>query len=287
MSQTRQQEFDRKIAAIRNWLRNEGLAAAAISSQPLFSWATAGGENYVVMANDHGVATLLVTQDSVAVLASNIEIPRISAEEFKGMDVSKIEFWNGDWFHMDLAGEIQRRVGTGRFASDAHVAGSVPIGESFTALTYTLQEGEIARYRKLGKDCSLAMEEALAEVRPDMTEYEVAGLICARMWDHSVRPHLALVASDERAFKFRHPIPTGKKVKKHVMAVLCGKRGGLIINITRMLHFGRKPPDELQRKHEAVCAVDVAFNVATRPGASMKEMFAAGVAEYTRQGFGA
>jgi antitoxin VapB len=70
------------------------------------------------------------------------------------------------------------------------------------------------------------------------------------------------------------------------MAVLCGKRGGLIINLTRMLHFGKKLPEDLRRKHDACCAIDLAFNGATRVGRAANDIFADGVKEYEKQGFG-
>ncbi|MCY3022542.1 MAG: M24 family metallopeptidase [Planctomycetota bacterium] len=282
----RQEEFDAKLARIRAYLRDHALGGVALSSQALFAWATAGGDNHVVLASEYGVAHLLVTADKVAVLSSNIEAGRASAEEFDGLDTSKIEFWSCPW-HADggVEAEIQRRMGGQRWASDLGI-GPARLAEDFRKLTYSLAETEIVRYRKLGRDCSLAMEEALGAVRPGYTEHRVAGLICQRLQDHGVRPHVVLVAADERARRFRHPIPTGKRLRQHLMAVLCGKRGGLIVALTRLLHFSRTLAAELRRKHDAVCAVDVALNAATRRGVPIGNVFAAGVAEYERQGFG-
>ena len=282
----RQAEFETKLTLIRSWLKKKGLGGVALSTQQLFAWATAGGDNHVVLGNEQGVATFLVTPDSMAVLTNNIEVERIGSEEFKGIDTAKFEFWACPWYEdAVITAAILRRMGRQPWASDTGLAGSVLTGEDFTELTYSLAEQEISRYRTLGKDCAVAMEEALAPVRPGITEHEIAGLICEKLWDHGVRPHVILVASDERVLKFRHPIPTGKKVKKHLMAVLCGKRGGLIVSLTRMQHFARKLPDELRQKHSAACSIDIVINSATRPGLAMKEVFAAGVAEYARQGF--
>jgi len=283
---SRQAEFDAKIATTRAYLKEHGLGGIVFSTQALFAWATAGGDNHVVLASEYGFARLLVTPERVTVLSTNIETRRVSDEEFKGLDASGIEFWHSPWHADQTVAEIQRRMGKQTWAGDSDIAPE-RLGEEFLRLTYSLHENEIARYRKLGKDCSLAMEEALGAVRPGDTEYHVAGLVCQRMWDHGVRPNLSLVAADERVYSYRHPIPTARKLKRHLMAVLCGKRGGLIINLTRMLHCARKLPEDLRRKHDAVCAVDVALNTASRPGAVIKEVFAAGVAEYERQGFGA
>ncbi len=281
----RQHEFDTKLRQIRDVLAEKKLAGVAFSTQALFAWASAGGDNHVVLASDGGVATLLVTPDRVTVLANNIEIERLRIEEFDGLDQSGIEFWTCPWHGEScVETELQRRMGAHAWASDSGGA-PVRVGEDFLKLTYALTETEIERYRKLGKDCSIAMEEALGDVRPGCTEQRIGGLICQRLCDHGVRPHVILIATDERAFQFRHPIPKGKKLRKHLMAVLCGKRHGLITSLTRMVYFGKKLPGELRRKHDAVCAVDVAFNHATVPADSVSEVFAEGVAEYERQGF--
>lgn len=282
----RQAEFNAKLARIRAFLAEKNLKGVALSTQALFAWATAGGDNHVVMASDNGAATLLVMADRVAILSTNIENERVRIEEFEGIDSSHIEFWLHAWHGAGgVEHELRRRLGESGWASDS-ASGPQKLGDDFLRLTYTLSSEEIARYRKLGKDCSLALEEALDDIKPGKTERHVAGQICARALDRGVRPHVVLVAADERAYQVRHPIPKDKKIKKHLMGVLCGKRGGLIVALTRLVHFGRKLPDELRRKHDAVCSVDVAFISATRPDAKIGDIFAKGVAEYVRQDFG-
>jgi Xaa-Pro dipeptidase len=286
--QTRQKEFNLKIERIRQWLNKKGWKGVALSTQALFAWATAGGDNHVNQASDYGIATVLITPETVTVLSNNIEIPRLKAEEFDGIDASKIEFWSCPWYEdAIISTEIRKRMGQHAFGSDApELPGCTPIGDDFWALTYTLTDREMEQYRVLGRDCSKAMEEALEHVKPGITEHAVGGLICKALLDRSVRPHVILVASDERVFNFRHPPPQAKKVKKHLLAVLCGKRHGLIINLTRMVHFSSKLPPELERKHQACCEVDVAYNMATKVGRPAKDVLADGIKEYERHGFG-
>ena len=287
LGQTRQDEFQRKLERIRQLLNKKGWKGVALSLQSLFAFATAGGDNHVSQASDYGIAHVLITDDTVTVLSNNIEIPRLKAEEFEGIDTAGIEFWQCPWYEdHKIVSEIAGRMGKSPYGADAPLPGSTHVDEEFWTLTYTLTEREIERYRILGRDCSKAMEEALEQVKPGITEHSVAGLICKALLDHSVRPHVILVASDERVSTFRHPTPEAKKVKKHLMAVLCGKRGGLIINLTRMLHFASKLPPDLERKHQAVCDVDIAYNVGTRIGRSAKEVLADGIAEYEKHDFG-
>jgi len=281
----RKAEFAAKLKRIRGYLSEQKLDAVLLSSQALFAWATAGGDNYVVTASEGGVAHFLITRKDAVVLTNKIEAGRVWDEELSELG-SGVSIWQGPWYADGvIENEVLRRVGTKRWQSDTGFAGGARTGEDFLRLTYTLTPQEIARYRVLGKECSQAMEAALEFLQPGMTEHALAGEICKALWARGVRPHLALVASDERAFLYRHPIPKSKKIKKHVMAVLCGKRGGLIVNLTRMVHFGKKLPTELQRKHDACCAVDIALNAETRVGTALKDVFAAGVDEYARKDF--
>ena len=283
----RQSEFVRKIERIRALLNKNGWSGAALSSQALFAWATAGGDNHVSQASEHGIAHLLVTGNSVTVLSNNIEIHRLKDEEFIGIDAAELEFWSCPWYEDSaIVREIQKRMRGKAWVSDSGISGSVPADDEFWAMTYTLTDSEIDRYRAIGRNCSKAMEEALEGLQPGITEHAIGGRICNALLEHHVRPHVILVAADERVFTHRHAIPTGKKLKKHLMAVLCGKRGGLIVNLTRMLHFGKKISEELRRKHAACCEVDVTLNLATKVGRAAKDVLADGIAEYAKHGFG-
>jgi antitoxin VapB len=92
------------------------------------------------------------------------------------------------------------------------------------------------------------------------------------------------VATDERIFSFRHPLPTYKSMERYAMLVMCGRRWGLVCSLTRLIHFG-KLPDDLRRRAEAVARVDAAFIHATRPGKTIGQVFQQGVGVYSQVGF--
>jgi Xaa-Pro dipeptidase len=117
-----------------------------------------------------------------------------------------------------------------------------------------------------------------------MSELEVAGLMAGRCFGFGLLPNVCLVGADERAYWYRHPIPTDRKVKRHLMLVVGARRRGLAVSATRMLHFG-PVPEELSEKHRAVCTVDACFILGSRPGAKVGELFRAACDEYARQGF--
>ena len=81
---------------------------------------------------------------------------------------------------------------------------------------------------------------------------------------------MILVAGQSR-LAHRHPLPTDAALGRRAMLVVCGRRHGLIANATRWV--GASDPGE-----EAILRVEAAFFDATRPGARLDEVFAAGTA---------
>lgn len=65
---------------------------------------------------------------------------------------------------------------------------------------------------------------------------------------------------------------------------LMAERWGLHAAATRFLSFG-PPSDDLQRRFEAVAAVDSTLTQATRTGASVAEIFRRGIEAYQAGGF--
>jgi Xaa-Pro aminopeptidase len=99
-----------------------------------------------------------------------------------------------------------------------------------------------------------------------------------------VQVAVLLVAADDRAFGYRHPIPTDRGVARYVMGVVVGRRWGLHASCTRCVHFGALP-GELATRHRAVATVDATMLYGTRPGATSGEVFVAAMAAYADAGY--
>ena len=144
------------------------------------------------------------------------------------------------------------------------------------------EEGE--RFRKLSALCAEAMDQVIRSVRPGMTEYHIAGMLADAVQSRGVQPIVNLIGTDERIFRYRHPLPTEKKLDRYAMLILCGRKWGLVTSITRLVHFGHLS-DELRRKAEAVAYVDARFIIATRPGRKLCDVFNEATQAYREQGF--
>lgn len=269
-----------KLQQVRQLLAARQLDAVLITRLSNFAWLTDGGTCYVNTASDFGVASLLVTHQAVYLLTNTIEAPRLQAEEPLA-DLAP-DFKVAPWYQANPAlGELTANK---RLGADAPMAGAVDLGSEFVNLRARLTPAEQQRFAELGQLCAAGMDAAIRQVRPGMTEFQIAGLLSQQVFARGVQPIVLLIATDERIFKVRHPIPTGRTMEKYAMLVLCGRRHGLVASITRLVHFG-KLTDELRRKQEACARVDATFISRTRPGACVADIFQAAVDAYAVAGF--
>jgi Xaa-Pro aminopeptidase len=115
-----------------------------------------------------------------------------------------------------------------------------------------------------------------------MTEFEIAGILAKNCYNRQIIPIVNLIATDKRIGEFRHPLPTVRKLKKHVMMVLGARRWGLIASATRAVHFGSLSSDFL-RDSEACARIDSVFIQATNPGVKLSEVFSKGIEAYEKE----
>jgi Xaa-Pro aminopeptidase len=266
---------DEKRERVRTLLQAMGLQAVLLRTVASFAWATDGAASYINLASSEGEASLLVTLEQAYLLTNNIEAPRLQQEE-----QLQEQGWNfkvTPWYRQaDLIGLLTRGL---KLGADVAYSGAVDLSTPLARLRADLTPAEGERFRALGRDCAAAMDESVRAVRPGMSELEIAALLGSASQKRGALPIVNLIATDERIFAFRHPLPTAKKVERYAMLILCGRRQGLVCSLTRFVHFGPLP-DELRRKAESVAAVDAAFIHATRPGRRVRDVFQAGVAAY-------
>ena len=277
---TRHEEVQAKLAKVRTYLDESGLSAIVLGTRANFSWLTGGGHAHVGLAAAPGVAWLVVTADDQLLITDNIEEPRFAAEEVGDLP---FEIRSQQWNEEDRAA-IVGTVASGSIGADLPLPFAEDVSPSFNRLRWQLMEPEIERYREVAAAASRAIAATGQDVEVGMSEHEIAALLMGRTFAAGAQPAVALVAADERAYRFRHPIPTDRELEAHVMLVIGASKYGLGVFATRMVHFG-EPPVELREKHAACCYVDAAFNLETRPGVSVAEIFRNGTVAYEESGF--
>jgi Xaa-Pro dipeptidase len=275
-------EFKHKLSQVRGVLKSTGAEAAFIARQPNFAWLACGGEAHVALISERAVGQFLVTPKKVYLFANGIEMPRLLAEVVRGFEVEPITFaWE------DAAGlrkAFAKVTDPKKVISDTGELDTQSRPELFPPLRYALHPEEVKRLRAISRQAGDAMETSCRALKPGLSEFAIAGILARECWSRDLTPAVLLVAVDERIKLYRHPLPTAKKLKRHALLVLCARHQGLIVSVSRLVHFGKLPP-ELCRRHQAVCAVDAAFIGHTRVGAPVAEVFQQGVAAYVEQGF--
>jgi Xaa-Pro aminopeptidase len=273
-------EFNQKQDRVQTLLAEHKLDALLLQRVSSFAWATCGAASYVNTAATNGEATLLIAPSGRYLIANNIEATRLEQEE--ELAAQGWEFRVGPWYEArETVAELSRGL---RLGADGPLPGATDLSGELARLRANLTPEEGERFRTVCRLCADAMDNAVRAVRPGQTEHEIAALLAQETESRGVHVIVNLIATDERIFAFRHPLPTGKRLERYAMLVLCGRLRGLVCSITRFIHFGPLP-DDVRRKAEAVAQIDATFIAATRPGQTLGEIFRQALAIYAETGF--
>jgi Xaa-Pro aminopeptidase len=262
-------EVAEKLARVRGWLDEAGYGAALFTSQPSVAWVTAGLEDRVCRNEEPGLVWALVTGTGAFLITTNIELPRLAAEE----DCTSFELHAVPWYTPG---------GLAEAAED--LAGGLKLAEAPAALRMPLTAAEQDRLAALGTDCARALEGVLRGWQPVERECDLAARIAGALEERLIFPSVLLVGGAERRRAFRHPVPTTAMTGRDALAVVTGVRGGLAVSCSRTVSAGAPDP-ELATRHLAACAVEAALIGATRPGRSWADALEAGKAAYRDAGF--
>jgi len=277
-----QDEIKEKERRTRDFLRAKSLKALLLKRQANFSWMTCGGLNLVGITTEVGATSLLITEDSKFVISNNIEAPRMVNEEAlekKGYITNTFP-----WYEDQEVSLVKELVGEGPIGSDIPFPNAVMLAEDIARLRYSLTTEEQERYRWLGERVSLALERTMIATRPGEKESEVVGRLCNELWRDRIDPITLMSAADDRISQFRHPIPTEKKIEKFLMVSVNARKWGLIVSLTRFVHFG-KLPEELREKYKANVFIDCTMMAHTRPGIPAREVLQKGIDVYREKGY--
>jgi Xaa-Pro aminopeptidase len=273
-------EIETTLKTMRNLLAARGLDGLLLRRVSSFAWATCGAASYINTASTTGMASLLITPSKHYLITDNIEAPRLEREE-KLAEQGWI-FELGPWYEPSSA--VARLSAGLKVGADGFYPGAVDLSDDIAELRSLLTPEAIARFRGLGRASAEAVNAAALAVTPGMTEHEIAAQLCLEAQRRGAQPIVVLVATDERIFSFRHPLPTGKRLARYAMLILCGRQHGLVCSITRLVHFGPLPA-ELRRKAEATARIDSAMIAATRPGATVGDVFQRAIEAYAQAGY--
>ncbi|MED2970821.1 M24 family metallopeptidase [Fictibacillus sp. B-59209] len=269
------------LGKIRNIMKENHLDGILLRKRNHFSWVTSGRQNQIVLGITEGVADLVIFEDEIYVVTTKMEERRIKEEELSHFS-HEVKVVTDEWFKG--SDHLISELGKGkRMGTDTPFKDYADMTEELKRVRSILDEQEVERYRKLCQDTAWSLESVCRKMEPGQTEHEIAGMVAEQAISKGIRLQVLLVATDERIYSYRHPVPTSKKLKKHGLLVICGEREGLVANLTRVVHFGPLS-QELSDHKEKLARIDAAFITATKPGTTVGEAFKKGIQQYVEEG---
>ena len=271
-------------------LSAENLGGVLLNAQHNFAWASGGKTNGVNGSIENGACFLFVRADGRRfVLANNIEMPRILAEEISADEFEPVEF---SWQDEKASGDYVIEKAKSLIAENESIGSDLflhararPIENLIARCRFELTDAEIERFRRLGKDAGLALRKIFEIIKPGDAEDLIARKVKNALLYLGIEPVVTLVGADERIARFRHPVPTGNVWEKTLLIAVCARRHGLVASPSRIASVG-EIPDALQAKTEACAHVFAKFLSATAIGANGAEIYRAAADAYAEKGFG-
>jgi antitoxin VapB len=279
-------DHSEKLERVAHLARTSNLHGVLLAGHHNIAWLTGGRSNRIDASRETGTARLLVAADGRRfVLANAIEMPRLVGEELAGLEYEPIEYpWTEDQDPSRAVRAARSLLGgAAPLGADWPLPETTPIEAALSRARSLLTDGDIRRYRALGRDAGLMLGNVCLALTPGDAERDIARTIMDGALGMRARPIVTLVASDERLRRYRHPVPTATAWKHVVMVALCAERDGLVVSLSRVVAAGG-PPD-LDERTRAAASVFGRLLDATRPGATAASLYAVAAAGYADAGF--
>ncbi len=262
-------DYNEKRRRVIEYLDRTGNDALVIGRQDNFSWYTCGGHNRVVINTETGVMLLVITRQKTYGIARTMDT-WVYDDMLDGFDIEPVFL---RWYEESCEEKAADLIKGLKAVSDVPVNGARLAVDEIYKLHYPLTELEIEKCRWIGRKTDDLLNKIANQIKPGMTEKCIEAMIKAEYAQYDLIPEVVLVGSDERILKYRHPNPSEKKVEKTVLLHPAVKKWGLHANVTRMVYFGDKLPEELNRKYDAVNFMQAATFSMLIPGNDFSGIF--------------
>lgn len=268
-------EVLQRVAQIRGLLGDRDASGVLLRARHNVAWLTLGAQLHIVLATETTVAGVLVTPTDVVVLSPVNEAARLADEELAGLPFELVQLpWEDA---TGMAREADRRT-------SGNLLGDQDLEPDLLPIRSTLGPLEHARLAWLGQRAQAAMSAALEQVRVGSTEFEIGAVMEAELGRDAIRAPVMLAAADERIAAYRHPLPTLHPVQDRLMLIVCAERWGL--NVAGTMFRDLVPPSaEVALRMEQSTAVLRAMEDASRPGATLGDVFAVAQRAYADFGY--
>lgn len=251
-------------------LTARGVDGLVLTSHGAIAWYLDGIRSHVGLAGDPVLAVLVANGVDTVVVYAN-ERARLEVEELPSDVLVHAVAW-----HEPLSTA---------WATVPGLLREVDVAAELRAARASLLPAELARFRQLSADAACVLTDVLGAVAPQQSERAVLARVAGQLVERGIDP-LVLLAAGRARRGYRHPLPTDAPLGNRAMVVVCGRRHGLITNVTRWVRFGAESHGEAGAT-AGILEVEARYFAATRPGALVSDALAAGSAAYATNGFDA
>ncbi len=260
-------DAEHKRARLRAWLKARRLDGVVISRRDQFAWITSGGDNHVLKNSEIGFGHAVITPQRHYLVAHTMDAARIYEEQVPDQGYELVSL---HWFEGDASLTAQKLAGH-KVAADTPLPGALEVNHELSLLHYPLSELELARCRWLGQQVGEILERVAYEIHPGQSEEEVACWLHEEHLRRNIELDVLIVGSDERIFRYRHPLPTSKKIQRYVLLHPAARRWGLHANVSRSVHFG-KPSDDVKNAYQSAATIEARVLAKLRPGVAFTDI---------------
>ena len=271
------------LGRVRGVLARTGLSGAVLTTPGMVAWATDGLNAPIDRSAGTDVVWVAIGTDSVAIVTTNVEGPRLAAESEpdRACPIVTAPWWDADAMVAAAVGSLGcDRADVG---ADGHGGFAQDLTVLLTAQRMHLTEDQRRSLGVLGFESAAAVESALRTWRPGETDRDIAARIAAAVESFGGQCPVLLVGGDQRVRRFRHPVAIGAPVKDLVMAVLVASRGGQHVALTR---FAAKGPVDQGLQADLEVARSIHYDVlsACTPDATLGRVMTRLADSYARRG---
>jgi Xaa-Pro aminopeptidase len=192
---------------------------------------------------------------------------RIMDEELGGLPLEYVPL---RWYEESALDRALKLAGE-RPAADVPCRADCPLSDIYD-LHFPYTPGEIARFHEIGEIADHVLTRVAGEIKPGMTDYEAEAMLLYEFGKLGAIVDVALVGTDERIFKYRHPNPSGAHLGKYVLLTPAVRYKGLHCNIARSVYFGDSLPREIENAYEAVRQISANCMALCQTGASYQDI---------------
>jgi antitoxin VapB len=280
-SRATQDEIGIKKQQLVELMATRNLSGILLSRHENVSWITAGHVDMRVgIPAATGSAAVFVRKDGIGFyLTTNNEAPRMHDEEFGGLPFEPVVL---PWQEGDFVKAARGLIPEGVIGADTYESECESV--SLAGVRSQLQLAEIERYRLLGAMTARVVEEVVQHLEPGVMESEISAMTASLLIQKAILPSVLLMAVDDRILKYKHALPRNGRLEHFGMVNLCTRKWGLVISMTRFVHFGPLP-QKLADGFDAAAKVNAALLHATRAGATAQQLYAVARDAYAAAGF--